>query len=89
VKKLSIVQIKTNILADVEDIIKIEQDLKTGQVVFCRTDEFFNNYEEDVITLKQSIDRLRNLCSQLGGSMARFGEDILILSPNSEITLDI
>src|SRR5271157_1601622 len=79
--------IKTRHLTDVVDLVRIEDDIRAGYVVFLETADFFDKYDQDIVQLKQSLDRLNALCRMQGGQIARVGEDILVLTPNSEITL--
>ena len=77
--------IKTTRLNDIEDILRAEEDLRAGYVVFLNTAEFFDKYDQDVAQLKTSIDRLNDACSKQGGQMARIGSDILVLTPSADI----
>jgi SepF-like predicted cell division protein (DUF552 family) len=78
--------IKTNRLAEINDLVRIEEDLHAGYVVFLNTNDFFEKFDQDLVQLKQTIDRLNNICIKQGGQIARVGADILVLTPSADVT---
>ncbi len=83
-QKAKVQLIKRN-LADKRDLDKIETELRAGKVLFLKTQEFFEQYENDVLTLKNSFNRLKQCCREVGGSMGRLDEEILVISPFEKI----
>jgi len=79
------ISIKTNRLEDISDVVRIEQELKAGHIMIVQTDGFFERFEQDLTTLKASIDRLKDVCIRQGGNIARIGSDLLVLSPSSNV----
>jgi len=74
-------------LTDQKDLPQIESELKNGQILFLRTNNFFEQYQDEVIKLKQMIDQLKKICLNFGGSIGRIGPDLLVLTPNEKIKL--
>ncbi len=79
--------IKTTNLTDIADLVRVEEDLKSGAIVFLETAAFFEKYDQDIVQLKQAIDKLNNQCAKQGGQIARIGSDILVLTPNANIAI--
>ena len=74
-------------LTDQKDLPQIETELKNGQILFLKTSNFFEQYQDEVIKLKQMIDQLKEMCLNIGGSIGRIGSDLLVLTPNEKIKL--
>ena len=74
-------------LTDQGDLSQIENDLKSGQILFLNTGQFFEQYQDEVIRLKQMIDQLKKICLNYGGSIGRIGPNLLVLTPNEKIKL--
>lgn len=74
-------------LTDQRDLSQIENDLKNGQILFLKTGQFFEQYQDEVIKLKSAIDQLKKICISFGGSIGRIGSDLLVLTPNEKIKL--
>jgi len=74
-------------LTDQRDISQIESDLKNGQILFLKTGQFFEQYQDEVIKLKGAMDQLKKICLNFGGSIGRIGPDLLVLTPNEKIKL--
>ena len=55
--------------------------------MFLETAAFFEKYDQDIVQLKQAIDKLNNQCAKQGGQIARIGSDILVLTPNANIAI--
>jgi len=74
-------------LTDQKDLSQIETELKSGQILFLKTSKFFEQYQDEVIKLKQMIDQLKKICLNIGGSIGRIGSDLLVLTPSEKIKL--
>ena len=74
-------------LTDQREISQIESDLKKGQILFLKTGQFFEQYQDEVIKLKGAMDQLKKICLSFGGSIGRIGPDLLVLTPNERIKL--
>jgi len=74
-------------LTDQKDISQIENDLKNGQILFLKTGKYFEQYQDEVIKLKTTMDFLKKICMKIGGSIGRIGPDLLVLTPNEKIKL--
>jgi hypothetical protein len=80
---LGYAKIKAQKLTDLTDLIRIENDLLSGQLIFLQMADFFNKFDQDIVTLKETLDKMRDLTLKNGGSMARIGDEFLVLSPNA------
>jgi len=74
-------------LTDQKDLLQIEKDLRAGQILFVKTNHFFEQYQDEVTKLKNTVDFLKKTCENLGGSIGRIGPDLLVLTPNEKIKL--
>jgi len=74
-------------LTDQKDLSQIENDLRANKILFLKTSQFFEQYQDEVIKLKQMIDQLKKICLNFGGSIGRIGPDLLVLTPNDKIKL--
>ena len=74
-------------LTDQKDISQIESDLRANKILFLKTSQYFEQYQDEVIKLKQMIDQLKKICLNIGGSIGRIGPDLLVLTPNEKIKL--
>ena len=74
-------------LTDQKDLSQIENDLRANKILFLKTSQFFEQYQDEVIKLKQMIDQLKKICLNFGGSIGRIGPDLLVLTPNEKIKL--
>lgn len=74
-------------LTDQKDLLQIENDLRGGQILFLKTSKYFEQYQDEVIKLKTTMDFLKKTCANLGGSIGRIGPDLLVLTPNEKIKL--
>ena len=74
-------------LTDQKDLSQIETDLRANKILFLKTGQFFEQYQDEVIKLKQMIDQLKKICVNIGGSIGRIGPDLLVLTPNEKIKL--
>ena len=74
-------------LTDQKDLPHIENDLKANKILFLKTSQFFEQYQDEVIKLKQMIDQLKEICLNIGGSIGRIGPDLLVLTPSEKIKL--
>jgi SepF-like predicted cell division protein (DUF552 family) len=82
-----IIEIKKTFIENVEDLARIEADIQAGRILFVETNRFFAKFDENILVLKQTFEKLHRICAACGGSMGRIGDDILVLSPNSHIIL--
>jgi SepF-like predicted cell division protein (DUF552 family) len=70
-----------------KDLSQIEKDLRGGQILFLKTGQFFEQYQDEVIKLKGAMDQLKKICLSFGGSIGRIGPDLLVLTPSEKIKL--
>ncbi|MHA1901424.1 MAG: hypothetical protein ACTSW5_11060, partial [Promethearchaeota archaeon] len=54
-------------LTDQKDLLQIEKDLRAGQILFVKTNHFFEQYQDEVTKLKNTVDFLKKTCENLGG----------------------
>ena len=80
-KTTNCIQILQKELKINKNLTEIENGLKVGQILFVKTNKFFENFQDDVLTLKDTIDRLKKICERRNSSMGRIGNDILVISP--------
>lgn len=81
-------KIKAQKLCDLTDLIRIEQDLLSGYLIFLQMKDFFNKFDQDIVTLKETLDKMRDLTLRNGGNIARIGDEFLVLSPNASYQLN-
>ena len=86
-KSRSHIYISQRQLADQKDLSQIETELKNGQILFLKTGKYFEQYQDEVIKLKTTMDFLKKICLNIGGSIGRIGPDLLVLTPNERIKL--
>lgn len=79
--------IKKMELRDNHDIKKISQNLSLNRILFVQTKLYFEQHRDDIIVLRDTMNQLKKICTQNGGSMGRIGEDILVLTPNENVKL--
>ena len=72
-------------LSNERDIVKIESQLRAGRILFIKTKDYFVNNSDNLLVLKNSLERIRDVCAEMGGSIARLDETILIASPHPNI----
>ncbi|MHA1675112.1 MAG: hypothetical protein ACTSYI_15960 [Promethearchaeota archaeon] len=82
-----LVYIKKIELRDEKDFKRINQNLAQNRILFIQTKLYFENHQEDLVTLRNTMNQLKQICLRNGGSMGRVGEDILVLTPNPQIRL--
>ncbi|MHA1522335.1 MAG: hypothetical protein ACTSVZ_02540 [Promethearchaeota archaeon] len=81
------VYIKKIELQDEHDFKKISKNLNQNRILFVQTKLYFESHRDDIITLRKTMNQLKQICLRNGGSMGRIGEDILVLTPNPQIRL--
>jgi SepF-like predicted cell division protein (DUF552 family) len=74
-------------LNDQTDLPQIESNLRLGKILFIETNRFFAKYKDDIPTLRQTIERLHAVSNQVGGSIGRVGDDVLVLTPNGWVEI--
>lgn len=70
-----------------EDVDMIKEELNERNVMILNVNNLLNSNNNSILELKRAIDQLRGYCRQLGGSIGRIGENLLIVTPNSDIRL--
>ena len=80
-KSRSHIYISQRQLADQKDLSQ------QGQILFLKTGKYFEQYQDEVIKLKTTMDFLKKICLNIGGSIGRIGPDLLVLTPNERIKL--
>ncbi|WP_457557664.1 hypothetical protein [Candidatus Harpocratesius sp.] len=74
-------------LQDQRDLKQISDNLAKNRILFVQTKKFFEHHQNDLITLKNTMNQLKQICLHHGGSIGRVGDDILVLTPNPNIKL--
>ncbi|MCF2141546.1 MAG: cell division protein SepF [Candidatus Lokiarchaeota archaeon] len=74
-------------LQDQRDLRQISENLAKNRILFVQTKKFFEQHQNDLITLKNTMNQLKQICLRNGGSIGRVGDDILVLTPNPNIKL--
>ncbi|MHA1775310.1 MAG: hypothetical protein DRO88_05095 [Promethearchaeia archaeon] len=74
-------------LQDQRDLKHISENLAKNRILFVQTRLFFEQHQHDLITLKNTMNKLKQICMRHGGSVGRIGDDILVLTPNDQIKL--
>ncbi len=74
-------------LTEKSDIGHIQSNLAKGRILFVDTEKFFETYESNVVVLKKTLDKLKNACIRMGGSVGRIGKDLLVLTPGDQVKL--
>ena len=69
------------------DLTQIEKDLKAGKILFLQTTRFFSQFQEDVLTLKSTMEELKKIVATRRGTIGRIGSDILVLTPHQNVRL--
>ncbi len=82
-----LVFIKKIELRDEKDFKRIDRNLAQNRILFIQTKLYFENHQEDLVTLRNTMNQLKQICLRNGGSMGRVGGDILVLTPNPQIRL--
>ena len=77
--------IKKYDFSSIEQIDDIKRELLGRKILIVNTKKLLNSIE--VIRLKNGIDDLKRFLRENGGSMARLGEEYLILTPNSLVRI--
>ena len=77
--------IKKYDFSSIEQIDDIKRELLGRKILIVNTKKLLNSIE--VIRLKNGIDDLKRFFRENGGSMARLGEEYLILTPNSLVRI--
>ena len=70
-----------------KDFKRIDRNLAQNRILFIQTRLYFENHQEDLVTLRNTMNQLKQICLRNGGSMGRVGGDILVLTPNPQIRL--
>lgn len=68
------------ILRDFEDVDKVLNELREGFSIALIDIKQMKN--KDIIELKRAIAKLKKTCDALGGDIAGFGENLLIVTPS-------
>ncbi len=70
--------IKVRTLSEFKDVELIQQDVRSGNVVFVRIKPL---KERDIMELKRAIDKLKKTCVALDGDIAGIDEDYIVVTP--------
>ncbi|MHA1820728.1 MAG: cell division protein SepF [Promethearchaeota archaeon] len=79
--------IRTMDFSTLDDVKEIIENLKKGYIMILNAKPLLNQTTSSVLELKRSIEQLRGFCNELGGSIGRLGEDMLIITPDSKIRI--
>lgn len=77
--------IKKYDFSSLEQIDEIKKELLGRRILIVNTKTLLDNV--DVSKLKRGIEDLKSFLRENGGSMARIGEEYLILTPNSLVKI--
>ncbi|TFH27662.1 MAG: hypothetical protein E4G98_05970, partial [Promethearchaeota archaeon] len=67
-------------LRDEKDFKQINHNLTQNRILFIQTKLYFEQHRDDLVTLRNTMNQLKQICLRNGGSMGRIGEDILVLT---------
>lgn len=81
--------IKTRPLESLDDLPVIRQDLKAGNVLITNVQAIMGGSQYSLAQLKQAFRTLRSYVQDLGGSMGRLGDNLLILTPNPRLRVQL
>ncbi len=79
VKKTPITYIKAIPLKDLEDLNKIKDELKVGNILIVKITPLAMKSIEQV---KGAIDELKGHSESIGGDIARLGEERIVVTPH-------
>ena len=82
----SISYIKMRDFRTVADVELIRKDLLDGNIMVLNAEHLLES--NSVLELKRAIDQLRGSCKELGGSIGRIGDRLLIITPNPYIKIN-
>lgn len=68
------------ILREFDDVNKILDALRTGYTIALIDIKYLKS--KDIVELKRAISKLRKTCEALEGSIAGFGENMVIVTPS-------
>ncbi|MHA1728758.1 MAG: cell division protein SepF, partial [Promethearchaeota archaeon] len=71
-----------------DDVDTIKNDLENGNIMILNAQKLLKCKTTSVLELKRTIDALKGHCGRLGGSIARLGDNMLILTPNAYIRIN-
>lgn len=74
---------KTNVIVDKLELVNVDKLLrkvKEGNIVIVKIKEL---KEANIQELKYAINKMRNICENIGGDIAGVGDEWLILTPNT------
>ncbi|MEM5791047.1 MAG: cell division protein SepF [Candidatus Aenigmatarchaeota archaeon] len=72
------VNVKIENLSSFNDVERIQESLREGNVVFVKIKEM---RERNLEELKKCVDRLKKTCMAMNGDMAIAHDDFLVLTP--------
>ena len=84
-RRITIQVIKKYDFSSLEQIEEIKKELLGRKILIINAQELLKNV--DVTKLKRGIEDLKSFLRENGGSMARLGDQYLILTPNSAIKI--
>ena len=74
-------------LTNQHELGQIEAKLQDGNILFVKTRNVFDLYQDEIVVLKNLFEKLQRVCNRYGGSMGRIGKNLLVLTPNKQIKL--
>lgn len=72
------IYLKTFTLRDVKDVVDIQKDIKKGMILIIRITPLA---QKDVDHLRNVVESLFKSATNLGGDIARLGEERIIITP--------
>lgn len=71
--------IRTQLLEDVSDVEKINEEVKKGNIVLLNIEPL---YKKNMIKLRQVVSELRSTVTEINGDIARLSEYRLLITPS-------
>jgi len=73
------VYLKSSVLRSLEDLDNVKNEVKSGNILVLRVDTMAEKSMDDV---KRAISELAEFVGQIGGDIARLGEERIVVTPS-------
>jgi len=73
------VYLKSSVLRSLEDLDNVKNEVKSGNILVLRVDTLAEKSMDDV---KRAVGELAEFVGQIGGDMARLGEERIVVTPS-------
>jgi hypothetical protein len=74
------IYLRALLLRSLDDVEAIKREVKSGNILILRISALAKKSVEDV---KQAVDELCQFTEQIGGDIARLGEERVVITPSS------